>query len=79
MLSLSVQALPAGGRQRSFAKKDLRLWSLSVAAILITLILNIPVSGESYHFIADVQITPGTSGEILYPLFKGGPDNMVVE
>ena len=42
--------------------------------------LTIPISGgKSYHFIADVQITPGTSGEILYPVFAAGPDNAVVE
>lgn len=34
--------------------------------------LRIPVSGNSYHLIADMQITPGTSGEVLYPLFIEG-------
>ncbi|RZV35001.1 MAG: DUF1080 domain-containing protein [Acidimicrobiales bacterium] len=41
--------------------------------------LHIPVSGKSYHLIADVQITPGTSGEIFYPLFGDGPENTVVK
>ena len=41
--------------------------------------LRIPVTDKSYHLIADMQITPGTSGEILYPLFGTGADNRRVE
>lgn len=56
-------------------------WTVDVAKISAETeasSLRIPVIGKSYHIIADMQIAPGTAGEVLYPLFIEGSDNMSI-
>ena len=41
--------------------------------------LRIPTQRQSYHFMSDMQMTPGTSGEIQYPLFGDESDNGIIK